>query len=172
MHARCGFKAVSILRRSGRMMMQMVGAFAEFERAMLRERTQAGFEFRPSGRMRSEFVLHLCVTSHSLLAGMSSVAPPQKMHPPKKVPDFCLVSRSHQRRKCSKPNTVAAFTNGRGLAASRVGENFELRTRVSDNTREAPSPFTPLLFETGIFRRLMRPHQRLKKSEQVTGAYA
>lgn len=29
---------------AGRMMMQMVGAFAEFERAMIRERTQAGLE--------------------------------------------------------------------------------------------------------------------------------
>jgi len=29
---------------AGRMMMQMVGAFAEFERAMLRERTKAGLD--------------------------------------------------------------------------------------------------------------------------------
>ena len=29
---------------AGRMMMQMAGAFAEFERAMLRERTKAGLE--------------------------------------------------------------------------------------------------------------------------------
>jgi DNA invertase Pin-like site-specific DNA recombinase len=34
------------------MMMQMVGAFAEFERAMLRERTQAGLEAaRQEGRI-------------------------------------------------------------------------------------------------------------------------
>jgi DNA invertase Pin-like site-specific DNA recombinase len=33
-------------------MMQMVGAFAEFERAMLRERTQAGLErARKQGRI-------------------------------------------------------------------------------------------------------------------------
>jgi DNA invertase Pin-like site-specific DNA recombinase len=34
------------------MMMQMVGAFAEFERAMLRERTKAGLDFaRREGRI-------------------------------------------------------------------------------------------------------------------------
>src|SRR6202020_2152442 len=37
---------------AGRMMMQMVGAFAEFERAMLRERTKAGLESaRQNGRV-------------------------------------------------------------------------------------------------------------------------
>ena len=37
---------------AGRMMMQMVGAFAEFERAMLRERTQAGVDAaRQEGRV-------------------------------------------------------------------------------------------------------------------------
>jgi DNA invertase Pin-like site-specific DNA recombinase len=36
----------------GRMMMQMVGAFAEFERAMLRERTKAGLDAaRKRGRI-------------------------------------------------------------------------------------------------------------------------
>ncbi len=37
---------------AGRMMMQMVGAFAEFERAMLRERSKAGLETaRQEGRI-------------------------------------------------------------------------------------------------------------------------
>nr|WP_240738556.1 recombinase family protein [Deinococcus fonticola] len=37
---------------AGRMMMQMVGAFAEFERAMIRERTKAGLEqARSEGRI-------------------------------------------------------------------------------------------------------------------------
>ena len=37
---------------AGRMMMQMVGAFAEFERATLRERTQAGLDSaRREGRI-------------------------------------------------------------------------------------------------------------------------
>jgi DNA invertase Pin-like site-specific DNA recombinase len=37
-------EAVDTTTPAGRMMMQMVGAFAEFERAMIRERTRAGLE--------------------------------------------------------------------------------------------------------------------------------
>jgi DNA invertase Pin-like site-specific DNA recombinase len=37
-------EAIDTTTAAGRMMMQMVGAFAEFERAMLRERTRAGLE--------------------------------------------------------------------------------------------------------------------------------
>src|SRR5271155_5411357 len=46
--ASAGFRslteAMDTTTPAGRMMMQMVGAFAEFERAMLRERTKAGLE--------------------------------------------------------------------------------------------------------------------------------
>jgi DNA invertase Pin-like site-specific DNA recombinase len=46
--AQVGFRslteAIDTTSPAGRMMMQMVGAFAEFERAMLRERTRAGLE--------------------------------------------------------------------------------------------------------------------------------
>src|ERR1700682_1885954 len=46
--AKVGFRslteAIDTTTAAGRMMMQMVGAFAEFERAMLRERTRAGLE--------------------------------------------------------------------------------------------------------------------------------
>lgn len=50
-----GFKslteAIDTTTPAGRMMMQMVGAFAEFERAMIRERTLAGLEeARANGR--------------------------------------------------------------------------------------------------------------------------
>ena len=45
---RAGFKslteAIDTTNAAGRMMMQMVGAFAEFEREMIRERTKAGLE--------------------------------------------------------------------------------------------------------------------------------
>ena len=45
-------EAVDTTTPAGRMMMQMVGAFAEFERAMLKERTQAGLEAaRKEGRI-------------------------------------------------------------------------------------------------------------------------
>ncbi len=46
--AKAGFRslteAIDTTTPAGRMMMQMVGSFAEFERAMLRERTKAGLE--------------------------------------------------------------------------------------------------------------------------------
>jgi hypothetical protein len=49
--AKTGFRslteAIDTTTPAGRMMMQMAGAFAEFEWAMLRERTTAGLDFRP-----------------------------------------------------------------------------------------------------------------------------
>jgi DNA invertase Pin-like site-specific DNA recombinase len=45
-------KAIDTTTPAGRMMMQMVGAFAEFERAMIRERTRAGLAAaRSEGRV-------------------------------------------------------------------------------------------------------------------------
>jgi len=54
--AGAGFKslteAIDTTTAAGRMMMQMVGAFAEFERAMIRERTKAGLDAaRKEGRI-------------------------------------------------------------------------------------------------------------------------
>src|SRR5580693_5305208 len=54
--AKAGFRslteAIDTTTPAGRMMMQMVGAFAEFERAMLRERTKAGLDSaRREGRV-------------------------------------------------------------------------------------------------------------------------
>ena len=45
-------EAIDTTSPAGRMMRQMLGAFAEFERAMLRERTKAGLESaRRQGRI-------------------------------------------------------------------------------------------------------------------------
>ena len=54
--AEAGFRslteAIDTTTPAGRMLMQMVGSFAEFERAMIRERTQAGLAVaRAEGRM-------------------------------------------------------------------------------------------------------------------------
>src|SRR5215469_10301129 len=54
--AKAGFRslteAIDTTTPAGRMMMQMVGAFAEFERSMLRERTKAGLDAaRADGRI-------------------------------------------------------------------------------------------------------------------------
>jgi len=55
-HAGSGFKslteAIDTTTPAGRMMMQMVGSFAEFEREMIRERTKAGLDAaRAEGRI-------------------------------------------------------------------------------------------------------------------------
>lgn len=56
-------EAIDTTTPAGRMMMQMVGVFAEFERAMLRERTKAGYgngmlrpspEVNAAGRMKGD----------------------------------------------------------------------------------------------------------------------
>src|SRR5260370_41155184 len=54
--AKAGFRslteAIDTTTPAGRMMMQMIGSFAEFERAMLRERTKAGLQAaRREGRI-------------------------------------------------------------------------------------------------------------------------
>jgi DNA invertase Pin-like site-specific DNA recombinase len=54
--AKAGFRSltevIDTTTPAGRMMMQMIGSFAESERAMLRERTQAGLESaRDEGRI-------------------------------------------------------------------------------------------------------------------------
>src|SRR5712691_3438980 len=54
--AKAGFRSlteeIDTTTPAGRMMMQMVGSFAEFERAMLRERTKIGLETaRREGRV-------------------------------------------------------------------------------------------------------------------------
>jgi DNA invertase Pin-like site-specific DNA recombinase len=54
--ARAGFRSltevIDTTSPAGRMMMQMIGSFAEFERAMLKERTKAGLEAaRKDGRI-------------------------------------------------------------------------------------------------------------------------
>ena len=62
--AKAGFRslteAIDTTTPAGRMMMQMVGSFAEFERAMLRERTKIGLE---TARPVLRFVRHTCVVS-------------------------------------------------------------------------------------------------------------
>jgi DNA invertase Pin-like site-specific DNA recombinase len=56
--SKAGFRslteAVDTTTPAGRMMMQMVGAFAEFERAMLKQRTKAGLDAaRPTAQAKA-----------------------------------------------------------------------------------------------------------------------
>lgn len=64
---------------AGRMMMQMVGSFAEFERAMIRERTSAGLaqaraEGRVGGRRRKLTVKQRAEIAESVTSGRKSAA--------------------------------------------------------------------------------------------------
>ena len=63
----------------GRMMMQMVGAFAEFERAMVRERTSAGLaaagaEERIGGRRKKLDDAKRCEIAGSVISGRKTGA--------------------------------------------------------------------------------------------------
>ena len=67
---KAGFKslteAIDTTTPAGRMMMQMAGAFVEFERAMLRERTRAGLETaRQEGRIGRRRQIILKVTARA-----------------------------------------------------------------------------------------------------------
>jgi DNA invertase Pin-like site-specific DNA recombinase len=64
---------------AGRMMMQMVGSFAEFERAMIRERTSAGLaqaraEGRVGGRRRKLTPKQRAEVAESVLSGRQTAA--------------------------------------------------------------------------------------------------
>ena len=64
---------------AGRMMMQMIGSFAEFERAMIRERTSAGIaaaraEGRVGGRRKKLDAAKRCEIAESVITGRKSGA--------------------------------------------------------------------------------------------------
>src|SRR5580704_15690348 len=72
-------EAIDTTTPAGRMMMQMVGSFAEFERAMIRERTSAGLaaaraEGRIGGRRRKLDEAKRREIAESILCGRKSGA--------------------------------------------------------------------------------------------------
>jgi DNA invertase Pin-like site-specific DNA recombinase len=72
-------EAIDTTTPAGRMMMQMIGSFAEFERAMIRERTSAGLalaraEGRVGGRRRKLTERQRAEIAESVLAGRKSAA--------------------------------------------------------------------------------------------------
>ena len=72
-------EAIDTTTPAGRMMMQMVGSFAEFERAMIRERTSAGLalarsEGRIGGRRRKLNAKKRLEIAESVLSGRKSAA--------------------------------------------------------------------------------------------------
>ncbi len=81
--ARAGFRSVTenidTTTPAGRMMMQMVGSFAEFERAMIRERTSAGIaaaraEGRVGGRRKKLDAIKRREIAESVITGRKSGA--------------------------------------------------------------------------------------------------
>jgi DNA invertase Pin-like site-specific DNA recombinase len=72
-------EAIDTTTPAGRMMMQMVGSFAEFERAMIRERTSAGLalarsEGRIGGRRKKLNPKMRLEIAESVLSGRKSAA--------------------------------------------------------------------------------------------------
>ena len=112
---------------AGRMMMQMVGSFAEFERAMIRERTSAGLaaaraEGRVGGRRKKLDAAKRREIAESVITGRKSGA---EMAP-------CTTSASQQCHG-SSPNT------GRPTHSSWVIRNWdgveEQEMRIAKNPR-------------------------------------
>ena len=81
--AQAGFRslseAIDTTSAGGRMMMQIVASFAEFERAMLRERTRSGLdEARKQGRLRGDATSSGPTSRKKLSAKFTRVRKPQQ----------------------------------------------------------------------------------------------
>ena len=89
---------------AGRMMMQMVGSFAEFERAMIRERTSAGLalaraEGRVGGRRRKLTERQRVEIAESVLAGRKSGAEMARLYKVSQPTVSRIVAESRQARE-------------------------------------------------------------------------
>ena len=89
---------------AGRMMMQMVGSFAEFERAMIRERTSAGLalaraEGRMGGRRRKLTERQRSEISESVLAGRKSGAEMARLYKVSQPTVSRIIAESRQARE-------------------------------------------------------------------------
>ena len=94
---------------AGRMMMQMVGSFAEFERAMIRERTSAGLalaraEGRVGGRRRKLTERQRSEIAESVLAGRKSAAEMARLYKVSQPTVSRIVAEGRQARQ--EPNEV------------------------------------------------------------------
>jgi DNA invertase Pin-like site-specific DNA recombinase len=89
---------------AGRMMMQMVGSFAEFERAMIRERTSAGLalaraEGRVGGRRRKLTEHQRSEIAESVIAGRKSAAEMARLYKVSQPTVSRIVAESRQARE-------------------------------------------------------------------------
>jgi DNA invertase Pin-like site-specific DNA recombinase len=97
-------EAIDTTTPAGRMMMQMVGSFAEFERAMIRERTSAGLalaraEGRVGGRRRKLTERQRSEIAESVLAGRKSAAEMARLFKVSQPTVSRIVAESRQARE-------------------------------------------------------------------------
>jgi len=89
---------------AGRMMMQMIGSFAEFERAMIRERTSAGLalaraEGRVGGRRRKLTERQRGEIAESVLSGRKSAAEMARLYKVSQPTVSRIIAESRQARE-------------------------------------------------------------------------
>ena len=97
-------ESVDTTTPAGRMMMQMVGSFAEFERAMIRERTSAGLalaraEGRVGGRRRKLTERQRFEIAESVLAGRKSAAEMARLYKVSQPTVSRIVAEGRQARE-------------------------------------------------------------------------
>jgi DNA invertase Pin-like site-specific DNA recombinase len=132
---------------AGRMMMQMVGSFAEFERAMIRERTTAGIaaaraEGRLGGRRLKLNVAKRCEIAESVITGRKTgaeMAPALRRQPAHRVAD----RPRHRTGALHKRATDIRLRGGTGEAplpshGEKGHDVVELRTRHSEDKLIGP----------------------------------
>lgn len=100
-------ESVDTTTPAGRMMMQMIGSFAEFERAMIRERTSAGLalaraEGRVGGRRRKLTERQRSEIAESVLAGRKSAAEMARLYKVSQPTVSRIVAEGRQARE--EPN--------------------------------------------------------------------
>src|SRR5580692_10641271 len=131
-NAGAGFRSITenidTTTPTGRMMMQMVGAFAEFERAMIRERTSAGLaaaraEGRIGGRRKKLDAVKRNEIAESVITGRKSGADMARLYNISQ-PTVSRIVTQHRTTLslCRSPTDLAA----------------------DDTTVELPPPTTPL----------------------------
>ena len=100
-------EAIDTTTPAGRMMMQMVGSFAEFERAMIRERTSAGLalarsEGRIGGRRKKLNPKMRLEIAESVLSGRKSAAEMARLYEISQptvsriVTEYCQMRSAHE----------------------------------------------------------------------------
>jgi len=97
---------------AGRMMMQMVGSFAEFERAMIRERTSAGLaaaraEGRAGGRRRKLDAAKRREIAESVITGRKSGAEMTRLYSISQ-PTVSRIVAAHRMASPRSPSELSA----------------------------------------------------------------